>query len=170
MLRESRIISELLLQHPDDASWHEAIVSHNLLQKNSVHSAKRMASTLRKRVEPMGQDFWTALLQVSDDLAKQMLLLATLCQSPVLGDFMATVVSDARRMYRESLRSDDWQDFILSRQRVVDGLEQFSASSIQKMGNNVFKILADVGYLWSVLSRQLEILSLLTSVLVIYSS
>lgn len=120
MLRESRIISELLLQHPDDASWHEAIVSHNLLQKNSVHSAKRMASTLRKRVEPMGQDFWTALLQVSDDLAKQMLLLATLCQSPVLGDFMATVVSDARRMYRESLRSDDWQDFILSRQRVVD--------------------------------------------------
>ncbi|MGU5704062.1 hypothetical protein ACV1C5_21205 [Aeromonas caviae] len=26
MLRESRIISELLQQHPDDASWHEAIV------------------------------------------------------------------------------------------------------------------------------------------------
>lgn len=161
MLRESRIISELLLQHPDDASWHEAIVSHNLLQKNSVHSAKRMASTLRKRVEPMGQDFWTALPRVSDDQAKQMLLLATLCQSPVLGDFMATVVSDARRMYRESLRSDDWQEFILSRQRVIDGLDQFSASSIQKMGNNVFKILADVGYLESGRSKKLQNIYLL---------
>ncbi|AWA05526.1 DUF1819 family protein [Aeromonas hydrophila] len=161
MLRESRVVAELLLQHPDEVSWSDAIVNENALQKTSVHSAKRMASTLRKRLEPMGRDFWTALLQVSDDLAKQMLLLATICQSPVLGDFMATVVPDARRMYRESLRSDDWQEFILSRQRVVDGLEQFSASSIQKMGNNVFKILADVGYLESGRSRKLQNLYLL---------
>lgn len=70
MLRESRVVAELLLQHPDEVSWSDAIVNENALQKTSVHSAKRMASTLRKRLEPMGQDFWTALLQVSDDLGK----------------------------------------------------------------------------------------------------
>ncbi|EGK3607991.1 DUF1819 family protein [Escherichia coli] len=156
MLRESRVVAALLLQHPDDDRWNDAIVNENALQKTSVHSAKRMSSTLRKRLEPMGEDFWAALLQVSDVLANQMLLLAAICQSPVLGDFMTTVVADARRMYRESLCGDDWHDFILSRQRVIDGLEQYSESSIQKMGNNVFKILADVGYLESGRSRKLK--------------
>ena len=73
----------------------------------------------------MGQDFWTALLRkVSDDPGKaDVTALATLCQFRIRAIFMATVVSRMlRRMYRESLRSDDWQDFILSRQRVVDGL------------------------------------------------
>ncbi|EGX6956815.1 DUF1819 family protein [Aeromonas hydrophila] len=164
MLRESRVVADLLLKRPDEVSWNDAIVNENALQKASVHSAKRMASTLRKRLEPMGPDFWTALLQASDELAKQMLLLATIRQSPVLGDFMATVVADARRMYRESLRGDDWYDFMLSRQRVVDGLDQFSESSIQKIGNNIFKILADVGYLESGRSRKLQNIYLLPEV------
>ena len=79
-----------------------------------------------------------------------------MCQSPVLTDFMATTLSDARQMFRESLRSEDWQEFILSRQRAVVGLDQYSESSIQKMGNNVFKILADSGYLESGRSKRLK--------------
>lgn len=134
MLRESRVVAELLLQHPDEVSWSDAIVNENALQKTSVHSAKRMASTLRKRLEPMGRDFWTALLQVSDDLAKQMLLLATICQSPVLGDFMATVVSDARRMYRESLRSDDWQEFFCLGNGLLMALNNFQRAQFRKWG------------------------------------
>lgn len=156
MLRESRVIAELLLTSPNEDKWLDAIVNDNVLQKASVHSAKRMASTLRKRLHPMGEAFWTELLEASDDAAKQMLLLATMCQSPVLADFMATTLSDARQMYREALRSDDWQEFILSRQRAIVGLEQYSESSIQKMGSNVFKILADSGYLESGRSKKLK--------------
>ncbi len=156
MLRESRVIAPLLLRQPDEAQWIDAIVNENALQKPSLHSAKRMASTLRKRLAPMGPAFWEQLLIVSDDLAKQMLLLATMCHSPVLTDFMATAFADARRMYRESLRNDDWHEFIVSRQRVIEGLDSYSESSIQKMGNNVFKILADVGYIESGRSRKLQ--------------
>jgi len=164
MLRESRVIAELLLTSPDEAQWIDAIVNENALQKVSVHSAKRMASTLRKRLEPMGEAFWAELLGATDDLAKQMMLLAIMCQSPVLTDFMATAFSDARRMYRESLRNDDWQEFIVSRQRVIAGLDQYSDSSIQKIGNNVFKILADVGYLGSGRSRKLQNIYLLPQI------
>ena len=156
MLRESRVIAELLITSPNEDKWHDAIVNDNVLQKTSVHSAKRMASTLRKRLQPMGEVFWAELSDVSDDTARQMLLLATMCQSPVLTDFMATTLSDARQMYREALRSDDWQEFILSRQRAIVGLEQYSESSIQKMGSNVFKILADSGYLESGRSKKLK--------------
>lgn len=156
MLRESRLIAQLLLQHPDDKAWERTVVEENLLQKNSVHSAKRMAATVKKRLELMSDDFWADLLAAPDDLAKQMLMLAILCQSPVLMDFMATEVADARRMYRDTMRSDDWPEFFASRQRVISGLDQYSPSSIQKMGSNVFKILADVGYLESARSKRLK--------------
>lgn len=164
MLRESRVIAELLAMSPDEEKWTDAIVNNNVLQKTSVHSAKRMASTLRKRLQPMGEAFWIELSDVSDDTARQMLLLATMCQSPVLTDFMATTLSDARQMYREALRSDDWQEFILSRQRAIIGLEQYSESSIQKMGSNVFKILADSGYLESGRSKKLKNVYLLPQI------
>ena len=62
MLRESRLIAQLLLQHPDDEAWERAVVEENLLQKSSVHSAKRMASTVRKRLEAMSDTFWSDLL------------------------------------------------------------------------------------------------------------
>lgn len=34
MLRESRLIAQLLLQHPDDEAWERAVVEENLLQKS----------------------------------------------------------------------------------------------------------------------------------------
>ncbi|MGL4449452.1 MAG: DUF1819 family protein [Shewanella sp.] len=156
MLRESRIIAQLLLASPDASRWEEAIVSDNCLQKNSQHSAKRMASTVRKRLLPMGAKFWEYLLECSDEAAKQLLLLAVIHQSPVLGDFMTTVVSDARRMYRDALSASDWSDFMLSRQRVVADLDSYSASSIQKIGSNIIKILADTGYLESGRNKKLK--------------
>jgi len=164
MLRESRLIAQLLLQHPDDVAWERAVVDENLLQKSSVHSAKRMAATVRKRLEAMSDSFWSDLLNAPDDLARQMLMLAVMCQSPVLIDFMATEVADARRMYREAMRSEDWPEFFASRQRVITGLERFSPSSIQKMGSNIFKILADVGYLESARSKRLKAVYLLPEI------
>ncbi len=164
MLRESRLIAQLLLQHPDDEAWERAIVEDNLLQKSSVHSAKRMASTMRKRLEPMADEFWRNLLTAPDDLARQMLMLATLSQSPVLADFMATTVADARRMYRESMQREDWPEFFTSRQRVIPGLERYSSSSIEKIGSNIFKILADVGYLESARSKRLKAVYLLPEI------
>ena len=164
MLRESRLIAQLLLQHPDDEAWERAVVEENLLQKSSVHSAKRMASTVRKRLEAMSDTFWSDLQNAPDDLARQMLMLAVMCQSPVLIDFMATEVADARRMYREAMRSEDWPEFFASRQRVITGLERFSPSSIQKMGSNIFKILADVGYLESARSKRLKAVYLLPEI------
>lgn len=164
MLRESRLIAQLLLQHPDDEAWERAVVEENLLQKSSVHSAKRMASTVRKRLDAMSDTFWSDLLNAPDDLARQMLMLAVMCQSPVLIDFMATEVADARRMYREAMRSEDWPEFFASRQRVITGLERFSPSSIQKMGSNIFKILADVGYLESARSKRLRAVYLLPEI------
>ncbi|MCA1770336.1 MAG: DUF1819 family protein [Halomonas sp.] len=44
MVRESRIVAELLLAGVDDAAWKAAILDENRLQK-----ARRMAQAIRKR-------------------------------------------------------------------------------------------------------------------------
>lgn len=156
MLRESRIVAAILQAAPDEQQWLEAIVDQNLLQKPSVHSAKRMASTVRKRIEPLGDTFWSDLQHAQDEVATQLLLVAVMKQSPVLTDFMMTTVSDARRMYREALKTSDWQEFIDSRMRVIDGLDKYSATSLSKIGSNIFKILADASFLESGRNKKLK--------------
>ena len=161
MLRESRLIAQLLLRSPDRAEWEHAIVDDNILQKGSMHSARRMASTMRKRLEPLSAEFWSVLLDAQDDLARQMMLLAVMNDSPVLVDFFTTEVADARRMYRETLPVAAWMEFITARQRVISGLDGYSSSSIEKMGSNICKIMVDTGYLESARSKRFKAVYLL---------
>ncbi|MGQ7110843.1 BrxA family protein, partial [Escherichia sp. TWPC-MK] len=44
MSRESRVIAELLLTDPDEQTWQEQIVGHNILQASSPNTAKRYAA------------------------------------------------------------------------------------------------------------------------------
>lgn len=44
--QESRVIAELLLTDPDEQTWQEQIVGHNILQASSPKTAKRYMSTL----------------------------------------------------------------------------------------------------------------------------
>ena len=147
MLRESRLIAELLLSDPNTEQWSKKIENDNILQKTSIPSAKRFASTMKKRLAPMGKEFLQAVLDADDSLALQLLLLGTMNNSPVLADFMKSVLADAHVTYKEKLENDCWLEFYEQRSRVIPELNNFSESSIKKMGNNVIKLLADANYL-----------------------
>ena len=51
MVRESRVVADLLLAGADDAAWKAAIMNDNCLQKARPASAKRIAQEIRKRLE-----------------------------------------------------------------------------------------------------------------------
>ncbi|MCK5819039.1 MAG: DUF1819 family protein [Psychromonas sp.] len=57
MIRESQIVTELLLKKPSKEEWNEAIVNKNILQKRSDASAKRNASTIQKRLTDLSNDY-----------------------------------------------------------------------------------------------------------------
>ena len=95
----------------------------------------------------MGKEFLQAVLDADDSLALQLLLLGTMNNSPVLADFMKSVLADAHVTYKEKLENDCWLEFYEQRSRVIPELNNFSESSIKKMGNNVIKLLADANYL-----------------------
>jgi hypothetical protein len=52
-------VAGILMGGVSPAKWRDAIVVQNILQKRNPSTAKRLASLVRSRLEPMGEDLWT---------------------------------------------------------------------------------------------------------------
>lgn len=164
MIRESQIIADLLLKKPTQEEWFDAITNQNILQKRSNASAKRNASTIKKRLEGLSDEFIEQIAFGSTELSTQMMFAATLINSTLLADFMLSVFVDAKRMFRESIDSTDWQSFWDERSRLLPELSQMTDSSTYKIAQVAFKILADAGYIETTRNKKLQNVYLLPEV------
>ena len=77
-VRESRIVAGLLVNDASADEWNQAIMVENRLQKRAPATAKRIAQSIRKRLERMEPEFWRALRDGDDDLATQVAFCAAL--------------------------------------------------------------------------------------------
>lgn len=164
MIADSRTIAEVLLKQLSEDDWKKLIIEENILQKKSSHSAIRNARTIRVRLQPMGEKFIVDLLQSSERVYIQLLMVAYLVNSPIVVDFMQQSLADARRAYKTSISMDAWQDFMNDRIRAIPDLANYSDSSLKKMGSNTIKTLVDSGYLNTSRKRELQAVYLLPEV------
>jgi hypothetical protein len=164
MIRVGQIGAELLLKKPSQDEWFDAIVNQNILQKRSDASAKRNASTIKKRLEGLSDEFLTQLAFGSAELSSQLMFAATCIQSTILADFMRDIVLDAKRMFRDLIDSNDWVAFWEDRSRLFPEFAQMTESSTYKISQVVFKILADAGYIESTRNKKLQNVYLLPEV------
>lgn len=164
MIRESQIVAELLLKKPTKEEWIDAIVNQNVLQKRSDASAKRNAATIKKRLEGLNDEFIEQLAFGSTELSTQLMFAATLINSTMLADFMRNVFIDAKRMFRESIDSTDWESFWDERSRLFPEFSQMTASSTYKIAQVAFKVLADAGYIETTRNKKLQNVYLLPEV------
>ncbi|KAB1507403.1 DUF1819 family protein [Photobacterium damselae] len=155
MIKESQLIAGLLLTQPSKEQWDNAIVNQNILQKRSPASAKRNAATIKKRIGSLSNEFLSALANASHEDAAQLMMAATLINSPLLADFMRTVVMDAKRMYRESIDNKDWEYFWEDKCRLYPEFAEMSESSTYKIAQVAFKVMTDGGFLESTKSKVL---------------
>jgi len=155
MIKESQLIADLLLTQPNKEQWDDAIVNQNILQKRSPASAKRNAATIKKRIGSLSNEFLSALANANHEAAAQLMMAATLINSPLLADFMRTVVMDAKRMYRESIDSKDWEYFWEDKCRLYPEFAEMSESSTYKIAQVAFKVMTDGGFLESTKSKVL---------------
>ncbi|MEY5110807.1 DUF1819 family protein, partial [Salmonella enterica subsp. enterica serovar Corvallis] len=147
MSRESRIIAELMLTAPNEQTWQEQIVGHNILQASSANTAKRYATTIKLRLNTLDKVAWSLIAEGSERERQQLLFVALILHSPVVKDFLAEVVNDLCRQFKEKLPMDSWDEFVANHLRQQPVLTSYSDSSIKKMGNNLIKALAEAGYL-----------------------
>lgn len=156
LVRESRVIAELLLADVNEVDWKQAIQVENRLQKRSPATAMRQARALRQRLERLDQPFWRALRDGDDELATQVAFVAALERNLLLVEFVETVVSDAFILRAENLAHYQWLDFLEDRSHRDPVISDWTESSKKKMGQVVFRILAEVGLLQSTRSLRLR--------------
>ncbi|OLO12626.1 hypothetical protein BTW10_03955 [Chromohalobacter japonicus] len=156
MVRESRIVAELLLAGVDDAAWRAAILDENRLQKARPATARRMAQAIRKRLVRLPAPFWQVLSEGDDQLATQVAFCAALARNLLLVEFLETVVADAFVTSAETLEPYQWDDFLADRANRDPAIADWSPSSCKKMGQVAFRMLSEVGLMESARSRRLR--------------
>lgn len=153
---ESKAIAQSLLVDCSEGEWVQIITLDNLLRKKSPNTAIRYARTIKRRLEPLGKPFSEAIIDATDPLYTQLLMLALLIYTPVIADFMTHVVAETKRVYKPNLASDAWDAFLHDRSRTLPGLYDLSDSTLKKTGTNVIRALVEAGYLDNNKSRRLQ--------------
>lgn len=155
LIAETRIIAESLLKQLPEDEWRNLVIDQNILQKKSVKTSSRYVRVIRTRIEGLGQDFMSALVTSTDRAYIQLLLVAVMINSPIVEDFMRLSLAEAKRTYKPNLPSTAWQDFYETQSLKYPDLNNYSESTIKKLGTNVIKILVLSGYLSDARKREI---------------
>jgi hypothetical protein len=148
-VRESRVIAELLLEHADRETWVQTILGENRLQKRSQATAKRVAQALRKRLERLEPEFLKAIAFGDDNLATQAAFVSALNRNLLLVEYVEGVVKDAYITQAGSLDAFSWSNFLEDCGQRDPRIYDWTESSKKKMGQVVFRILKEAGFLTS---------------------
>ena len=156
MVRESRVIADLLLVEASAEQWKQAIQVDNRLQKRSPATARRNAQAIRKRLQLMEPEFWRAIRDGDENLATQAAFCAALERNLLLVEFMERVVRDAYATHAEKLEHYRWTDFLEDCAHRDPDVDDWKGTTKKKMGQVVYRMLAEMGYLKSTRSLQLQ--------------
>ena len=156
MVRESRVIADLLLKKVSDEEWGQQIQTNNVLQKRSPATAYRYGRAIRSRLELLEPEFWKALRDGDDELATQVTFVSALNRNLLLVEFMEQVVKDAYAAHVEKLELYQWLDFLEDCGNKDHRIYDWQESTKKKMGGVVFRMLKEVGYLENVRMKKLQ--------------
>jgi hypothetical protein len=155
-LRESRVISDLLLRQTDPAGWRQAIVERNVLQARSPASAKRLTTLVRGRLKTMGDDLWALVRDGTATVATHAVLAAAVKHSPLLGDFLDLVVRDQYRSFCPTLTGALWDVYLDGCRGRDPDMPRWNDSTRRRLRSSVFQTLAQAGYLADTKSLKLQ--------------
>ena len=144
---ESRIIADLLLRRIPPAVWRQAIEVDNVLQKTSIGTAKRQASLIKARLKHMPPEFWALVRDGTKPVATQAVFASAIAHSSLLRDFLRLYVRDRFLSGDLGLTRNHWRSFVSSCQDRDPEMTEWSASTTDKLGDSVLRILTEVGML-----------------------
>lgn len=155
-VRECRVIADLLIRRVDAGTWHHEIQQENRLQKRSGATSRRIAQALRKRLERLPPPFWRALVEGDEELATQIAFCAALERNLLLVEFIETTVRDAFITHAAKLEFWQWNEFLEDRAHRDPAISHWAETSRRKMGQVVFRMMAEVGLLASTRNLALQ--------------
>lgn len=152
---ESGRIAALLLEQPDKKAWIQAIKVENLLQKPSPATATRMAKLIRNRLECIDYEGLQLIATETGESLTQLLLLAAVRHSRLLGDFMIDVYRNRLNRLETQLTIHDWDSFLHECEQRDPTVAEWSHTTRTKLLQVILRILAEAKYIDSTKSMRL---------------
>lgn len=155
MPAESRILATLLCTGVDKNAWTHAIKEENILQKKSPSSAIRQARLIRARLETLDDEGVALVAHASGELLNQMLLLAAVRHSRLLGDFLIDVYRCRLQRLENTLDPNDWTAFLHECEQRDREVSHWSESTRAKLRQVITLMLAEAHFIDSTKSLRL---------------
>ena len=156
LIQETRKIASLLLNNVDDKEWEIAIKIDNVLQKRSPASAIRQAKLIKNRLTLMTPELWRLIKEGNSDIVVQAILAASIKHSRLLGDFMDKTLREHWLTFNYKISAKDWNDYLETCVQIDPKVSDWKDSTISKLKQVVFRILAEAKYIDS--TRTLKLL------------
>jgi len=149
LVRESRVVARLLVEGPDRETARERLLAGNLLQNSSPETTRKYFSLIVPRLESLPPAMLGFIASGTEELVRMTLFVAVLRSLDLVADFVADVLLARVRSFDTALQRTDWSRFIEERAAVDPSIHDWSETSRKKMGQVVFRMLAEAGYLQS---------------------
>jgi len=153
---ESKRIATLLLTHPSEQVWTNAIEVENILQKNTPSTARRQSTLIRKRLLTLDDEGWTLICERESEIANQLLLAAAVKHSELLGEFMRVTYANSQRRLEPALAPLDWEDFLADCAHRDANVATWSSLTKAKLFQVIIRILVECKFLESSKSMRLS--------------
>ncbi len=155
LIPESRTLAILLLRDTRDEAWVAAVKEDNVLQKSSPATALRMARLIRQRLDCLDETGLQMVAQDSLEVCAQMLLLAAIRHSRLLGDFLLDVYRGHLRRLETHLKPSDWEVFLHECEQRDSSVQAWTPNTRAKLLQVILRILAEASYLENTRSLRL---------------
>jgi len=103
----------------------------------------------------MTPDLWKIVAEGGAEVATQALLAAAIKHSRLLSDFLDRVVRHHFRVFDFQLSAKDWSDFLETCEHLDSNVISWTEMTRKKLGQVVFRILAEAKYVDSTRSLKL---------------
>ncbi len=145
MVDESRTIAGLLLKDLSDHQWIEAIEKQNVIQKSSIHTARRQARCIGYRLKELPSPYLAVIENGTAKEVKQLLLFALLNHSTLALDFFKYAVVEPQRIFKSEMSKRMWDDFL--NHQYNENIRQLADSTLLKIRKNLIASFVEAGYL-----------------------
>lgn len=155
LIEESKKVAKVLLDKPSPEMWHKAIIIENILQKSSLITAKKQAQLIRARLNQLKDVALLVIIGPDLEMTSQMLLIGAIKENNLLGDFLQRVVKHKWQKFEKYLSKKDWDNFLEECEQISENVKNWGKSTRNKLGEVVFRILAEAKIIESTRSKRL---------------
>lgn len=145
---EMRTTAKLLMEGLSEEEIFKRIYDENLFQFPTEKSIRLVTAGCIRRLKALSDDNLIAAIATQPtDVAKQICLYAMMKQSPLVWDFMLSVVGEKYRQKDMSFGKKEANIFLMRLQEQDDYIATWSESTVNKIRQILIKVLVETEYL-----------------------